>query len=142
MRATLTHSLRGARAQLRYALGAPGRSFVVGWGPAPPLRPASPAASCPAAEQPCNGSRADSAAFASPNPNPHVLAGALVAGPGSGDAYADERSAAGARIALEFNGGLSGALALAAAQRDWGAACDARPGLLGALGARLPRRLW
>ena len=138
----LKNACWGAREQLRYALGAPGRSFVVGWGPKPPLRPASPAASCPAAEQPCNGTRADSAAYMSTNPNPHALAGALVAGPGPNDAYADERSAADASVALEFNGGLSGALALAAAQRDWGAACDARPGLLGALGARLPTRMW
>ncbi|KAK9842240.1 hypothetical protein WJX81_002174 [Elliptochloris bilobata] len=131
-----------ARAQLRYALGAAGRSFVVGWGPDPPLRPASAAASCPAAVRPCNGSRASSAQYASPNPNSHVLAGALVAGPAAGDAYADERSVPGSTVALEYNGGFSGALALAAAQRDWGASCDARPGLLGALGVRLPQRMW
>lgn len=131
-----------ARGQLRYALGATGRSFMVGWGPQPPLRPASPAASCPASVQPCNGSRAASAQFRSAAPNPHVLSGALVAGPGPGDEYADERGAAGSDVALEYNGGWAGALALAAAQRDWAAACDARPGLLPALGVGLPRRLW
>jgi hypothetical protein len=133
-----------ARAQLRYALGAAGRSLVVGWGPGPPLRAASPAASCAASVRPCNGTRAGSAALAAAAPNPHVLVGALVAGPaaGAGDAYEDVRAAPDAALSLDAGSGFAGALALAATQRDWAAACDARPGLVGALGARLPRRLW
>ncbi len=133
-----------ARAQLRYALGAAGRSLVVGWGPDPPLRAASPAASCAASVRPCNGTRAGSAALAAAAPNPHVLVGALVAGPaaGAGDPYKDVRAAPDAALSLDAGSGFVGALALAAAQRDWAAACDARPGLVGALGARLPRRLW
>jgi len=89
-----------ARAQLRYALGAAGRSLVVGWGPGPPLRAASPAASCAASVRPCNGTRAGSAALAAAAPNPHVLVGALVAGPaaGAGDAYEDVRAAPDAAL--------------------------------------------
>ena len=64
-----------ARKQSRYMLGdKTGASYVVGYGPNYPQRPADRGASCPAPPQNCttvNG-------LYNPAPNPHVLTGALV----------------------------------------------------------------
>ena len=70
--------------QVQYMLGSSGRSYVVGLGDSPPTHIPSPAASCPAAVQPCAGALRTSAQYLSPGPNPHVLAGALVSGPAAG----------------------------------------------------------
>ena len=64
-----------ARKQSRYMLGdKTGASYVVGFGPNFPQRPANRGASCPAPPENCttvNG-------LYNPAPNPHVLTGALV----------------------------------------------------------------
>lgn len=64
-----------ARKQSRYMLGdKTGASYVVGFGPNFPQRPANRGASCPAPPETCttvNG-------LYNPAPNPHVLTGALV----------------------------------------------------------------
>ena len=70
-----------ARLQVRYMLGSSGQSFVVGWGANAPSHIPDPAASCPASVQPCTGLVATSPQYSSPDPNPHVLSGALVSGP-------------------------------------------------------------
>ena len=68
-------------AQIRYMLGASGRSFIVGLGTNPPSHVRDPAASCPSSVQPCVGTVASSPEYSSADPNPHVLSGALVYGP-------------------------------------------------------------
>ena len=65
-------------------------------------------------------------------PNPYVLYGALVAGPLGDDTFADERGNPQTGVSLEYNGGFSGALAMAAAQ-DWGI-CLERSGLFDQIG--------
>lgn len=67
-------------------LGDGPRSFVVGLGRNPPLRPHHRAASCPPQPHPCNDT-----ALNSPAPNAHVLVGALVGGPDRFDTYPDVR---------------------------------------------------
>ena len=47
----------------------------------------------------------------SPDPDSHVLAGALVYGSGRSDDYADVRSADSNRVGIENNAGLAAALA-------------------------------
>lgn len=49
-------------------------SLVVGYGTDPPTHAASMPASCPARPLPCSVF----SAYLTPNPNPHVLTGALV----------------------------------------------------------------
>ena len=101
-------ALAFARQQLDYALGVAGsgRSFVVGFGKNPPVRPHHRAASCPRGK---TGWQFYEAA----GPNPHVIAGALVGGPkGPGDAYEDNRKDFQQNeVALDFNAGFTGALA-------------------------------
>lgn len=82
------HALTHKHATLgRYMLGDGPRSFVVGYGKAPPVRPHHRAASCPAMPLPCNES-----ALHAGGPNPHVLVGALVGGPTRLEAYPDDRA--------------------------------------------------
>ncbi len=101
-------ALAFARQQLDYALGLAGsdRSFVVGFGKNPPVRPHHRAASCPRGK---TGWQYYEAA----GPNPHVIAGALVGGPkGPGDAYTDDRKDFQQNeVALDFNAGFTSALA-------------------------------
>lgn len=111
------HSTRGARGglseqvidnmecfalqQVTYALGGQmgkGRSFVVGVGDSSPTRPAHPQASCPAGSSSC-----DITALSSPNPNPFVITGAVVAGPDGKDSYADDRTSEQSRVSPIFN---------------------------------------
>ena len=64
-----------ARSQVRYALGAGGRSFMVGFGERPPTHAASPAASCPLNPlDTCSAPRADSSALNSQVDGPDVAA--------------------------------------------------------------------
>ncbi|PSC71377.1 Endoglucanase A [Micractinium conductrix] len=106
-----TACLAWARKQIDYMLGLAGsdRSFVVGYGRDPPTHPHHRAASCPPAPAPCTFNTA----FTAPGPNPHVIAGALVGGPGGpGDAYTDVRSDFKANeVAVDYQAGFTGALA-------------------------------
>jgi endoglucanase len=73
-----------AQRQADYALGSTGRSFVSGWWYNYPLQPHHAAASCPDLPAPCGWEQ-----FSSPAPNPQVLPGAMVAGPGGVKLMAD-----------------------------------------------------
>eukprot|EP00051_Salpingoeca_urceolata_P011971 m.148852 g.148852 ORF g.148852 m.148852 type:complete len:745 (-) comp17329_c0_seq2:70-2304(-) len=102
-----------AQGQIGYMLGDTGRSFVVGYGVNPPQQPHHKAASCPdrldsnGNYQPCSWE-----ALSNPNPNPQVLTGALVGGPGSNDQYVDNRQDYIANeVACDYNAGFAGALA-------------------------------
>ena len=57
-------------------LGDAGASYVVGYGTDPPAQPHHRTASCPGPTPPCGFSY-----FNTPDPNPNVIAGALVGGP-------------------------------------------------------------
>ena len=81
-------------AQTRYALGDAGRSLVVGVGKDPPTAAANQAASCPDPPAACDAVTAR----LTPTPNPHVLYGALVEGPGWSDRYVDARPLNGSRV--------------------------------------------
>jgi hypothetical protein len=100
-----------ARDQMAYMLGtAPSRqrarSYVIGYGPRWPLRPHHRAASCPVS------GTCDWRNFDSPAPNPNVLLGGMVGGPGEDDSWSDERRAfQSTETALDKNAGLVGALA-------------------------------
>lgn len=88
-------------------MGDSGRSFVVGYGKDPPKRTQDRAAACPNPPEACNvltslySSKEDS----------HVLKGALIQGPGGQDTFEDVRSSDSARVGIEMNAALSGALA-------------------------------
>lgn len=90
-------------------LGSTGRSFVVGFGNNPPLRPHHAAASCPLAPATCDWSN-----FDSPDPNPNILYGALVGGPSSlnDDTLNDARNDyIENEVTLDYNAGFQSALA-------------------------------
>lgn len=72
--------------QLGYSLGDQGRSYVVGFGQNPPVRPHHRAASCPGGNSDCGNMLHSSKA------NAWVLFGALVGGPDKNDRYTDKRS--------------------------------------------------
>lgn len=102
-------AVQWARSQVDYAMGSSGRSYVVGYGINPPLRPHHAGASCPDVPARC-----DWANFNSDKPNPQILYGALVAGPaGPGDnSYNDKRSDyVTNEVSTEYNSGFAGALA-------------------------------
>ncbi|KAI8463461.1 MAG: glycosyl hydrolase family 9-domain-containing protein [Monoraphidium minutum] len=95
-----------AHSQVSYILGGvmgPRRSFIVGYGEASLSRPQHRLASCAAGGGACD--------IASREPNPHMLTGALVAGPDESDGYADARPDAQSRVSLAANAALLGALA-------------------------------
>lgn len=82
---------------------------MVGFGINPPLRVQHAGASCP--DRPA---RCDWANFASPNPNPQIIYGAVVGGPeGPGDdTYHDVRKDyVTNEVADDYNSGFTGALA-------------------------------
>jgi len=79
---------RIAKQQMEYILGSTGRSFVVGFGINPPMRPHHGASSCPTRPEQCS----QNIAANSLDPNPQVLYGALVGGPGVKDDYEDVRT--------------------------------------------------
>lgn len=96
-----------AKSQLHYALGDSGRSYVVGFGTNPPQRPHHRASSCPMVPAPCA-----SFEMQQKGPNPHVLYGALVGGPGKNDDYTDSRSNyINNEVACDYNAGFQSAIA-------------------------------
>ena len=95
--------------QAEYALGSSGRSFVVGFGNKPPLRPHHKVASCP-----LTGHCDWSPDFYTSDPNPKVLYGALVVGPQShhSDNIADKNDDyIENEVALNYNAGFQSLLA-------------------------------
>ena len=77
-----------AKKQLFYILGEnTQRSYIVGYGNNPPLRPYHKASSCPSKPDECSWDNKNSE-----DPNPHTLFGAIVSGPNPIDEYADDRS--------------------------------------------------
>ncbi|KAI7841709.1 hypothetical protein COHA_004576 [Chlorella ohadii] len=112
-----TEAIDFGRLQVDYALGRMGRSYVSGFGTNPPLRAHHAAASCPNMPAACDWPN-----FDSPNPNPQVLYGALVGGPGNTSDYsANSRTTDamykdsrqdyyGNEVSLDYNAGFTGAL--------------------------------
>jgi endoglucanase len=94
--------------QLNYMLGSTGQSFVVGFGETYPQQPHHRAASCPPDKaEVCN--KEDGL---SPEPNPHILYGALVGGPDVEDIYDSSRgNYIQNEVTVDYNGGFTGALA-------------------------------
>ena len=94
--------------QLNYILGDAGHSYVVGYGKDPPQRPHHAASSCPAPPATCDWSN-----LSMPGPNPHVLEGALVGGPGDADdVWEDDRADyVTNEVSLDYNAGFQGLLA-------------------------------
>lgn len=105
-----------AKSQVDYAIGGNGfRSYVIGWGYKYPKFEHHAPASCPDLPAPCG-----KAQFSSSDPNPQILYGAMVAGPGGvrrnrdkpDEAYSDKRDDyVTNEVALDYNGGLGTALA-------------------------------
>lgn len=96
-----------AHNQIRYMLGAKGRSFVVGYGVNPPMRPHHRGSSCPLVPKQCGWSW-----FDKKTENPSVLYGALVGGPDINDVYHDDRTNyIDNEVATDYNAGFTGALA-------------------------------
>eukprot|EP00794_Sanderia_malayensis_P007297 gene7297-8113_t len=98
-----------ARQQIYYMLGKPNspRSFVVGFGKNPPKRPHHRSSSCPNKPEDCNWDEYNTAA-----PNPQILYGALVGGPGENDNYVDDRKDyIKNEVACDYNAGFQSALA-------------------------------
>jgi len=92
--------------QLNYILGDGGRSYVVGFGDNPPVRPHHAGASCPSSGQ-CSWDQLNS-----PDPNPQVLYGALVGGPDINDQYVDDRNDyVKNEVACDYNAGFQSAVA-------------------------------
>ncbi|CAC5367752.1 E3.2.1.4 [Mytilus coruscus] len=96
-----------AKSQIGYILGDTGRSYVVGFGVNPPTHEHHRAASCPVIPATCSHDFLDMK-----YPNPHVLYGALVGGPGQNDEYDDVRTDyVRNEVALDYNAGFQGAVA-------------------------------
>jgi len=96
-----------AESQINYMLGDGGRSYVVGFGNNPPTQPHHRASSCPASPAPCASFQ-----LQQPGPNPHVLYGALVGGPGQTDNYEDKRdNYVNNEVACDYNAGFQSAVA-------------------------------
>ena len=125
-----------ALSQLRYMLGDSGRSYLVGFGARFPTQPHQRAASCPSPPAGCNYLQ-----LHSPDPNPHVLVGALVGGPYRNDTFPDDRqNYAKSEVGIEYNAGFTAAAAGAAeAPTPW-AACMQGGGLANVVPKKLRRR--
>ncbi|GIL94714.1 hypothetical protein Vretimale_930 [Volvox reticuliferus] len=103
-----------AKSQISYMLGSnpQSQSFVVGYKPSSlyksPEKPHHRSSSCnPNYAITCDWNALDAA-----GPNPSVLMGALVGGPGRDDSYVDNRrDYMKNEVALDFNAGFTGALA-------------------------------
>lgn len=89
------------KSQIDYALGSSGRSYVVGYGENSPKNPHHRTA---------HGAYSNN--IAEPAETKHILFGALVGGPDSGDNYSDDRSNyINNEVACDYNAGFTGALA-------------------------------
>lgn len=89
--------------QVTYTLGGQmgvTHSLVVGMGKNAPTRPQHRQASCPA--NPLQKCTVDNALL-SPNANPNVIKGAVVAGPDGADWYADDRTSDQSRVSVTYN---------------------------------------
>ncbi|XP_060590585.1 endoglucanase E-4-like [Ruditapes philippinarum] len=96
-----------AETQINYMLGDAGRSYVVGFGNNPPTHPHHRASSCPMWPAPCSDYNLNTDA-----PNPHVLYGGLVGGPGEKDEYTDVRTDyVRNEVAIDYNAGFQSAVA-------------------------------
>nr|AMH40359.1 glycoside hydrolase family 9 [Aretaon asperrimus] len=96
-----------AKKQINYMLGDTGFSYVVGFGDKYPLRVSHRAASCPDPPAKCDWTQ-----YSSPDPNPQVLTGALVGGPGVNDDYEDVRADyVHNEVDTVYNAGFQGVLA-------------------------------
>lgn len=97
-----------AASQINYILGDGGRSFMVGFGNNPPQRCHHEAASCPWKPAPCGWDQLKTG-----SPNPHVLTGGMVGGPGdTNGGFVDDRNQYKfTEVACDYNSGLVGALA-------------------------------
>jgi hypothetical protein len=106
-KATLSQSYHDfAVAQVHYALGDAGRSFMVGFGTNYPKQPHHRGASCPV-----TGSCGFNYLSANTD-NPQVIYGALVGGPSSDDSYSDVRNNyQNNEVTTDYNAGFQGALA-------------------------------
>ena len=86
--------------------------------------------------QPCSGFITSSSAYLASSVNPHVLNGAMVAGPANGD-YVDARTNLDNTVSIELNSAFAGALGVLAAG-NWGV-CSRRDGLLDQTGHHILR---
>jgi len=117
-----------ARRQIQYLAGAgTSQSFVVGFGDNPPLLATHRGASCADPVVNCTGTVTSSAEYLATSVNPHVLNGALVAGPGDGS-YVDSRTSTDNTVSIEYNSAFMGAVAILA-NENW-AVCWKRNGIL------------
>ncbi|XP_041377748.1 endoglucanase 4-like isoform X2 [Gigantopelta aegis] len=83
------------------------RSYVVGFGNNPPVRPHHSSSSCPDVPAPCGWNE-----YSSPGPNPQTLHGALVGGPALNESYQDVRSDyIQNEVACDYNAGFQSSLA-------------------------------
>lgn len=90
-----------AKSQIDYALGSSGRSYVIGYGENSPKNPHHRTA---------HGAYSNN--IAEPAETKHILFGALVGGPDSGDNYSDDRNNyINNEVACDYNAGFTGALA-------------------------------
>lgn len=90
-----------AKKQIDYALGSSGRSYVVGYGENSPKNPHHRTA---------HGAYTNN--IGEPAQTRHILFGALVGGPDSGDNYTDDRNNyTNNEVACDYNAGFTGALA-------------------------------
>lgn len=90
---------------------------------------------CPSHPQVCNRVTG----LLSPDPDSHVLSGALVYGSGRCDAFKDERGADSNRVGIENNAGLAAALA-GVARVGWPWPAGRLAGWAGGLAGRGPRQ--
>lgn len=98
-----------ALSQIDYALGDNNHNFSyeIGFGSHYPVKPHHVGSSCPSPPATC-----DWDAFDSHSPNPHILYGALVGGPGRHDDYTDDRKDyMKNEVACDYNSGFQSALA-------------------------------
>ncbi len=90
-----------AKKQVDYALGSSGRSYVIGYGENSPQNPHHRTA---------HGAYSNN--IAEPLQTKHILFGALVGGPDSGDNYTDDRNNyINNEVACDYNAGFTGVLA-------------------------------
>ncbi|XP_077969953.1 uncharacterized protein LOC144424482 [Styela clava] len=100
--------IKFAEKQIHLMLGDAGRSYVVGYGRNPPVRPHHRSSSCPPPPSACDWN----SAYNNPAGNHFTLYGALVGGPSEKGIYVDKRSDfVSNEVATDFNAGYQSALA-------------------------------